>query len=151
MCCFYEHRKWFPYNAKYLKGILHQLSQQQHHPHMSHLEDFVGFYFPWITCAFLSPWPFHSSQTIHFSSYSFSVHPILISFLPPNVSSYGLLIQALLPPFHPPTSLSFLLSLCSALSISKDVASPVIREHLHNRPMVVKPVPQAAPATNDLC
>lgn len=35
-------------------------------------------------------------------------------------------------------------------SISKDMDS-AIREHLHNLPMAVKPVPQATQLANDLC
>ena len=52
------------------------------------------------------------------------------------------------PPHLPSTFPVLPALLRSALSISKDVTSPLIREHLHNKPMVVKPVPQAA---NDLC
>ena len=65
--------------------------------------------------------------------------------------SFFFLIQALLPtPL--PTTFPVPPALCrSLLSISKDVASPVIREHLHNRPMAVKPVPRAAPPANDQC
>lgn len=52
-------------------------------------------------------------------------------------SSYITLYQ---PPF-----LSFLFSSCSVRSISKEEAPLVLREQLHNKPVAVKPVPQAAP------
>lgn len=104
----------------------------------------LGFYFFWITSTFCKD---NSTFPLSLLCIHFILLFLLMVFLPSHFAfSWSKLCS-------PPLATTFPVLpvlLRSVLSISKDVASPVIREHLHNRPMVVKPVPRAAQPANDL-